>query len=365
MKKHDWSTYKIVQETKDTVSIYFDTNQEAFSFLPGQFINISCQIDGKQIIRSYSLSSTPTDQFPCITVKRVHGGIMSNYLVDEAKSITAWTIQGPFGNFILESHLSQDYPLIFLGGGSGISPLFSMLNSLNTPTNKPLLIYSNRSTDETIFGERLLQMEKQGLVNASYSFTAQNQNPQADQDRGIVQSKYTLGRFSIEKIQAILKEQTYVYTLAHYYICGPIGLMNLYEEALKSLHIPKEQIHMEYFDLEEDQNTVITNTSESRDIFVHYFEDTLVNDDLQTYQCTVLLEVKANQSLLEAIKAYNIRVPSSCKNGTCGSCWAIKTEGEVKMRNNRVLTESNIAEGVILLCQSYPLDDDVTISLLE
>lgn len=359
MKKYNWSTHQIVQETKDTVSIYFNTNQEAFPFLPGQFINLSCQIEGKQIIRSYSLSSSPTAQFPSITVKRVLGGIMSNYLVDQAESIAAWSVQGPFGHFILDPHLSPDYPLIFLAGGSGISPLFSMLNSVNSPSNIPLLIYSNSSTDETIFSDRLHQMEKQGQVNTHYAFTAQDPNVNP------VPSNATLGRFSIEQIQTLIKQQTSLFPLAHYYICGPIGLMNLYIEALTDLHIPQAQIHAEYFDLEEEQTEVLVNTCESQTIFVHYFEDTLIQDELQTYQCTTMLEVQANQSLLEALKAYNIHVPSSCKNGTCGACWAFKTEGEVKMINNRVLTESNLAEGIILLCQSYPLDENVTISLLE
>lgn len=356
MKKYHWNTHKIVQETEDTISIYFDTNTEVFPFIPGQFININCLIDSVSTIRSYSLSSSPTDKYPCITVKRVEGGLMSNYLVDNAASITEWDIQGPFGNFVLDKEISEQFPIVFLGGGSGISPLLSMLESISTNVNIPLLLYSNKSPEQTIFREALLDKATKGELTAHYSFTNQEVNT--------TQPNHISGRFSIESIQAIIKQHTPLYTEAHYYICGPTGLMNLYQEALSSLNIDEKNIHAEFFDIETEEEISIVGNDVSRDIFVHYFEDTLVNDDVQTYECTAMVEVKSNQSLLEAIKEHKISVPSSCKNGTCGACWAIKMDGEVHMISNRVLTESNITEGIILLCQSYPMDEDVTISLL-
>lgn len=353
MKKYTWNTHQIVQETPDSISIYFDTQKEVFEFLPGQFINVSCVIDGDTVTRSYSLSSDPTAVYPAITVKRVKDGVMSNYLLDQAQAITSWDIQGPFGNFVLDKQIAEQSPIVLLGGGSGISPLFSMLYSAINKKIVPLLLYSNRTVDQTIFFKEIETLKRQGLVEVMYSFTSENLDYKEDD--------YIQGRFSIESIQNLLKGYK-EYEQAHYYICGPTGLIKLYHTALLELGISSEQIHAEYFEIEEEKGKVIQNTA--TDIFVHYYEDTLRNNELETYECTSMIQVQANQSLLEAICAHRISVPSSCKNGTCGACWAVKTDGEVKMKSNHVLSEANITEGIILLCQSYPMDQDVTVSLL-
>lgn len=102
MRKYKWSTHKIVKETEDTITIYFDIAQEKFTYLPEQYLNIKCVINEKVIIRPYSFSSKPSDEFPSITIKRVAGGKMSNHLLDNAAYINNWEIEAPFGNFVLE-----------------------------------------------------------------------------------------------------------------------------------------------------------------------------------------------------------------------------------------------------------------------
>lgn len=355
MKKYKWNTHQIIQETSDSISIYFDTQKEVFEFLPGQFINVSCVIDGKTVTRSYSLSSDPTAVYPAITVKRVKDGVMSNYLLDQAQAITSWDMQGPFGNFVLEKQIAAQIPIVLLAGGSGISALFSMLYSAINNKIIPLLLYSNKTVDQTIFFKEIETLKEQGSLDVHYSFTSDSLEDKVND--------YVQGRFSIEIIQGLLKDNT-EYMKAHYYICGPTGLMNLYHKALLELEISSEQIHAEYFEVEEDKESEEVIQNIATDVFVHYYEDTLRNNELETYECTSMIQVQANQSLLEAIHAHHISVPSSCKNGTCGACWAVKTDGEVKMKSNHVLSQANITEGIILLCQSYPMDQDVTVSLL-
>jgi ring-1,2-phenylacetyl-CoA epoxidase subunit PaaE len=121
MKKYTWRTHKIIQETEDTISIYFDTEQQAFSYLPGQYLNIRLTVNGEQLIRSYSFSSVPSDEFPAITIKRVTGGKMSNYILDNAGLIEAWEIEAPFGSFVLEKPIAEQSQIVLLAGGSGIS----------------------------------------------------------------------------------------------------------------------------------------------------------------------------------------------------------------------------------------------------
>lgn len=355
MNKYKWSTHKIVKETEDTITIYFDTAQQTFSYLPGQYLNIKCMINEELVIRSYSFSSKPSDEFPSITVKRVAGGKMSNHLVDNAIFISSWEIEAPFGNFVLEKQVAAHTQIVLLAGGSGISPLFSMLKSIDKSAKTPLLIYGNKSPEEAIFWKELEAMQADGKLNSYYSFTSEE----------FVSSRinHIAGRLSPLLLHSIICKQVAVLEEAHYYICGPVGLMKLYQEALLGLNIPSEQIHNEYFDPVPEKNLVFENDGKSKNVIVFYFQDHYINDEVQTYECTSLIEVKARQSLLEAMKEHYIKVSSSCKNGTCGTCWALKTDGAVRMVNNHALTEQDISGGIILLCQSYPMDEEVAISL--
>lgn len=229
MKKYKWSTHKIVKETEDTITIYFDTTQQTFNYLPGQYLNIKCMIKEELVIRSYSFSSKPSDEFPSITVKRVPGGKMSNHLVDNAAYISSWEIEAPFGNFVLEKQVAAHAQIVLLAGGSGISPLFSMLKSIDKNAKIPLLIYANKSPEETIFWNELEAMQADGKLNSYYSFTSDE----------FVSSRinHIAGRFSPLLLHSIIRKQVAVLEEAHYHICGPVGLMKLYQEALHGLNI--------------------------------------------------------------------------------------------------------------------------------
>jgi ferredoxin-NADP reductase/ferredoxin len=353
MKNYNWKTYKVVQETEDAVTLFFDTGQAVFSYQPGQYLNITCNIDGEKVSRSYSFSSAVTDKFPSITVKRIADGKMSNYIVNNARHISEWNVEAPFGNFVQNKQLAKESEIVFLGGGSGISPLFSMLKSLEGSVHKPLLLYANSTPENTIFIRDLEGMQVDNQLQIFYSFSAGAKN--------IDEWNAISGRFSQPVIQSIIRQQVQAMNTAHYFVCGPIALMQLYKDSLSAMHIPESQIHTEYF------NPILVNNIspgidvESKDVLVNYFESHFVNDEFQTYGCTCLIEVQGGQSLLDAMIANNISVPNSCKKGTCGSCWATKENGNVNMIINYALTDEEVAEGKILLCQSFPLDQAVSI----
>ena len=355
MKKYTWQTHKIIKETEDTITIYFDTAQQAFTYLPGQYLNIRLTVNGELLIRSYSFSSKPSEEFPAVTIKRVTGGKMSNYILDNADHIENWEIEAPFGNFVLEKPIAEQSQIVLLAGGSGISPLYAMLKSIESTNPIPLLVYSNKSPEDTIFWNELEAMQADEKLNICYSFTAPE----------FVSTKinHVAGRFNLLVLRSVIKRLVGEVAEAHYYICGPNGLMDLYRDALTGLNIPETHIHLEYFDpIPIDAGNMETDGN-AKDVIVNYYEENYINDETQTFECTSLIEVQPKQSLLDAMKAQHINVPSSCKNGTCGACWAVKTDGEVRMLNNAALTEQDIAEGIILLCQSYPMNADVCVTV--
>lgn len=355
MKKYTWSTHKIVQETKDAITIFFKTGSQLFSYLPGQYLNLTCTIGGEQVSRSYSFSSIPSDGFPSITVKRIADGKMSNYLLENAALTDTWDVEAPFGNFTFDGKLAPDSRIVFLAGGSGISPLFSMLKSIGQDTNPPLLLYSNKSPEEAIFWNGLETMRSENRLNIYHSFTSPSHIS--------TQLDHISGRFTPLVLRSILFSRIENLEKAHFYICGPTELMTLYHDVLLGINIAERQIHMEYFDPIVVEIPHIGNDGITREILLSYFTDQYVNDELQSYECTSLIEVDAGVSLLDAIRDYGIPVPHSCKKGTCGSCWAIKTDGQVQMVNNHALTEQEISESMVLLCQSYPLDHNVSITI--
>lgn len=355
MKTFTWRTHKIVQETKDAISIYFDTKQSDFNYQPGQYLNVRCRINGELVSRSYSFSTHPNDPFPAITIKRVVNGVMSNFLFDKAHEITEWDIEAPFGNFIFNKQNYQDTEVVFLAGGSGISPLMSMLKSIEEKTKSPLLLYGNRTKEDIIFHEELMQMQANGRVE---TFFAMSGGTSVESH-----TNYIEGRFSPAIIQTLIQQQLLNFSNAYYFICGPQSLIETYKQALLGLKISTNQIHTEYFDpLPVNVNLNLSN-SEIREVLVNYYETRVGSRGSVTYECTALVEVNPGRTLLEACQLHGIKVPSACKKGTCGSCFATRLDGEVKMQNNYALTDEEVAEGKILLCQSFPQDQSVSIAI--
>ena len=151
-------THKVTWETKDAVTIAFDTAGSGFNYLPGQFINISQLVNGEKVTRSYSLSSSPDiDTYPAVTIKRVTDGLMSNYLVDYAAEIRELEIEGPYGSFTPSESSYQSGHVVLLSGGSGITPLLSIAKSLLSKSAdvQLTLIYANRHWYDVIFTDAI------------------------------------------------------------------------------------------------------------------------------------------------------------------------------------------------------------------
>ncbi|RQO30374.1 hypothetical protein DBR32_12455 [Taibaiella sp. KBW10] len=356
MNKYKWISKEIIFETKDTLTIVFDTKDSPFTYKPGQFINITCTINGKEVSRSYSLSSSPEDKYPSITVKKVAGGIMSNYLWEQAPGLSEWAVEGPFGNFVRDTDLKKETPLIFLGGGSGITPLFSLLKeAVREAMHPPVLLYANKAPDNIIFKEPLAHMDAAEQLHAFYAFS---EGDKPSDDKNCI-----WGRFNTLSIKSILKRHCSNLEEAHCYICGPKELMTLYKDAVLSMGLRPDQVHLEDFQVAITDPSVLDLPDESFEVLINYYDSMVKEDAEQVYEITTLIPVAPRQNLLNAAKAHRIRVPHSCESGTCGSCWARHTKGTVKMVNNFALTKEQVADSMILLCQSYALDDQVTIEL--
>lgn len=348
MKQYNWRTHSIERTGKDAVTIYFQP-EENFVSQPGQFINLSLVINEERVSRSYSLSShSLLDLFPSISVKRVEGGRMSNYILDHAEHIQEWQVEGPSGNFILTKE-KQKPVLVFVAGGSGITPLLAMIKeALFHTASSVLLIHACRSREDMLYAS-LLQEYTRRYPERFMLVTAFSN----DKDIVMPGTDIIYGRLSKILIKKMLKQKIAgQMSSASYFLCGPEGLMEAARQSLQSLEVAEENIHQEYFVLPETENKIVL-PSEPLQVLV--FTNGQVN----------LVDVAPGTTILDAALADHVPIRFSCKNGTCGSCVARLLEGKVHMEKNYALTTEEVKEGKLLLCQSHPLDDKVTITTAE
>ena len=150
---------EIIEETSttNTLRLVPVAGQSLFPFRAGQFVTVFLSVDGVSTSRAYSISSPPTRLgFLDITVRKMPNGFVSRYLVDDVSLGESLEISGP-GGFFYHEPLSDTSDLVFLAGGSGITPFMSMIKSaldLKSDVNIQL-IYGSRTSDDVIFWDEV------------------------------------------------------------------------------------------------------------------------------------------------------------------------------------------------------------------
>lgn len=337
-RAYRWKTYSIVRETHDTVTIVFDTNGRNFPHLPGQYIHIFLEVNNEVISRPYSLNSIEGER-PSVTVKRVEGGAMSNYIVDNAEQIEYWDISDCSGKFYEVADNKKPSTTILIGAGSGMSPMFSILKHelLNTQ-NRILLINANKAEQDVLYAEKLSSLNKTFADRFVSYYVYSRQKTAGDVGSNIIYSRLTA--LHLKKIIKTVFGAEYSQSVV--YICGPEGFVQLAEGCLSGMGV--SNIRTELFFT---SKPALVLPQEPVDVLFH------LNDT------TYLLDVDPGQSVLQAAIDDKIPVQYSCQSGTCGMCSAMLLSGEVYMANNFALSDAEVAAGIRLMCQVYPTDSNV------
>jgi ring-1,2-phenylacetyl-CoA epoxidase subunit PaaE len=340
---------KIDRETPDAITLHFPQPQlHKIWYKAGQYLSLAVKIEGETYFRSYSLCSAPRlDDTLAITVKRLPGGKVSNYLNDEAKVGDTFIALRPGGRFFVENSVKYRRHLVLLGAGSGITPLFSILRSVlfNEPRSAVTLINANRDKEHIIF-HRSLQ-ELQGKFPDRLRVIHQLSQPKEP-----LSPPYRKGRMESKVTVALLEEiERPAYEDTQYYLCGPEGLMQLWQAELRAKGIPESEIHQEHFVLEEDAPETELLKQERREV-------TIIQGETHHR-----FEVAPGASILEAALTQEIDLPYSCRRGICSTCRGKLLQGEVHMRRNQALTDWDLEKGYVLVCQSLPQSEGVTIEI--
>lgn len=337
---HELIISDIVKETSEAVSVTFDVPIELkseYMFLPGQYLTLESLINNEKIRRDYSISSTPSSGNLTVTIKKVKNGIFSNYANDSLRKGSLINVSLPRGRFVYDC-ISDSPKIIFaFAAGSGITPIISIIKTAleNSPKTSCKLIYGNKSPKTTIFLNDLKHL-KQVHKNR---FDLQFVYSQAQVENSLN------GRIDSEKtahfLQNFSSEQK---SLSNYYLCGPEKMIfNVKNELLKK-NIKAEKILFELFSStssSETKNNLSSNNS--------FCEATIQFED-----STEKIKILKDQTILDAALSKDIEVPYSCKGGVCSSCICRIKEGDAQMRQNSVLTDKEVEEGLVLSCQAVP-----------
>jgi 3-ketosteroid 9alpha-monooxygenase subunit B len=329
---HPLEVVEVVNETPDARSFVLDIRPElaaTFAYDAGQFCTFRATIDGESIVRSYSMSSSPVTGDPfTTTVKRVPGGRMSNWMNDALTPGASIEVMRPTGLFVLRE---SDAPIVAFAGGSGITPVISIIKTALVTTTRPIrLVYANRSADSVIFAGAL-----EGMRLASEERLAIHHH--LDAERGFL---------GPEQCAGLVGE----YVDADIYLCGPGAYMDVVETGLAIAGVAPDHVFVERF--------VEPGPAPADPLVAAAATESLM---VRIGRRRHVIPYHAGDTVLEAVRRAGLRPPSSCEAGNCGTCMAHLDKGSVTLRANNVLTPAEVEDGWVLTCQSIPTSREVVI----
>jgi ferredoxin-NADP reductase len=324
-------------ETHDVKTFSFRcADFSALSFEPGQFITVSPVIGGQTIARCYTLSSSPTRPFSfSITVKRVPGGVVSNWLHDNLRAGDSLIAAGPVGSFTPVGHPARK--LLYLSAGSGVTPLMSMARaSFDLAADLDIVfVHSARTPCDIIFQDELTRMQA-----LSPGLRVLNVCEGKGADTGW---NGPLGRLDLQ----LLSERVPDFKEREVFTCGPKGYMDAVKAVLAKGGFDFQHYHQESFDIAARVEAPLIEQAPASEQAQGLFTITLSRSG-KTF------DMPANQTVLAAAKKAGAIVPSSCSQGVCGTCKTAVLQGTVEMKHNGGIRQREIDKGLRLLCCSKP-----------
>ncbi|WP_443218261.1 2Fe-2S iron-sulfur cluster-binding protein [Pseudomonas sp. LA5] len=305
----------------------------ALAFEPGQFITLSLTIDGQRLSRCYTLSSTPTRPFSlAITVKRVPGGPVSNWLHDHLEVGSRLQASGPAGIFTPVGHPVRR--LLYLSAGSGVTPLMAMTRAAFDLGSDPdiAFVHSARTPRDIIFRDELahLQATQPGL-----RVFAICEAPGAEADW-----QGALGRLDLPLLERLVPD----FREREVFICGPQGYMDAVQRTLQEGGFDLAHFHQESFTIGSPAAPAeIAPTAVGAALFT-----------VTLARSGKVFSMAGDQTVLSAARRAGVIVPSSCGQGLCGTCKTALLEGQVEMRHAGGIRQREIDRGLRLLCCSRP-----------
>jgi ferredoxin-NADP reductase len=303
-------------------------------FRAGQYVNVMVNVDGVRTSRPYSISSAPVAERLELTVRDKPGGFVAPYLFNELKAGDVLETTGPAGHFYYEPLIDGE-DLVFLAGGSGITPFMSMIRDAVQRRRrlKINLLYGSRTADDIIFKSEL---EKLAARHPSFTFSLVISEPPGGYEglKGFLDSKL------IAQVVGGMEGKTF-------YVCGPRAMHDFCRAALKEMGVPQRKIRYELYGPPDD-------VSKEAGWPEGLSKDMVFEVDVAGKK---MILAKAGEPLLNAFDRSGLAVPALCRSGECSTCRIRLLEGKVFVPSQAAVRESDRKGGYIHSCVSYPIDN--------
>ena len=344
-KFHTLTVASVELLTEDSATVTFDVPEElrdAFAFNAGQSLTLRRTIDGVEQRRSYSICAAVGEK-PRIGVREIPDGVFSSWLVRQVRAGDRIEVQPPTGSFRADPEAGGRH--LCIAAGSGITPMISIATSvLRHPDAKVTMLYGNRTTGSVMFAEELADLKNR------YGPRFDLVHVLSREPRDV---ELFSGRLEADRLRRLLTLLVPIAAVDQVWLCGPFGMIADARAVLAELGVDDRRVHFELFYVDEPPPAVLR-------------EDPVVSGE--TSEVTIVLDgrtttsaMSRGTSVLDSAQATRTDLPFACKGGVCGTCRAKLCDGEVDMRRNYALEKTEIEQGFVLTCQSYPLSAEVTV----
>ncbi len=348
---HALRVAEVVRETDDASSIRFDLPDElrgAFAFRAGQHVTLRAEIGGEEVRRNYSLCVAPGEGVLKVTVKRIAGGVFSNWVGDHLAPGDTLDVMTPHGSFTTDFDGAQKRRYVAFAGGSGITPIMSLIRTALSvePASRFTLFYGNRDAASVIFLDALADLKDRYMGRFEiYHFLSDEAG-----DVELFNAMLDAGTCA-EAIARLVDDPAQVDA---WFICGPGPMMDAAESALIGRNIPQRRIHIERFTAGRPSAALAAQMAEAQEKAAGLSLSVTLDGRTRKIEFD-------GRNILDSARDAGMPAPFACKAGVCATCRAKVVSGKVEMASRYGLTDEEIAAGYVLTCQSVPIGEGVAL----
>jgi ring-1,2-phenylacetyl-CoA epoxidase subunit PaaE len=358
---HTLAVKRVAPEAAESVAITFDVPtalRDTFQFEPGQFLTLRASIDGKDVRRTYSISS-PRSQYSRsgeleVGIRPVEGGVFSNWAASGIREGDSLQVMPPDGRFTVKKQ--RAIHRVGFAAGSGITPVLSIAATTleEQPDSKFTLVYGNRRMASVMFNEALQDLKDRFADRFTMIHILSRQAQEVD----LLQ-----GRIDADKVRALMTSLLPARSMDEVFICGPEAMIAATEAALVAAGVPQNRVYTERFTAGPEVAAKVQADSDARAAQANMGKP---------IRMTVLLDGKhheltlgTDESVLDAALNAGLDIPFSCKGGVCSTCRCKVVKGTVTMDKNFTLEAADVAQGFALSCQAHATSGALEVSFDE
>ncbi|WP_299966520.1 2Fe-2S iron-sulfur cluster-binding protein [uncultured Roseobacter sp.] len=345
---HSLTVTGIHRTIRDAVVLTLEAEDPAaFAFVPGQYLTFRKTLAGTELRRNYSICAGSDEGLLQVGIKRVEGGAFSSFANTDLKVGDRLEAMPPQGRFTPQ--IDPDSTRNFLGfaGGSGITPILSILKTVLTraPGATFTLVYANRAVNTIMFREELEDLKNRymGRLRVVHML-------ESGQDMELF-----TGRIDAAKCVALFRHWIDISAIDTALICGPEPMMLAIADSLRTHGLSDDRILFELFT--ESQKGRLARAA----IAERATDQAATQVEITVEGVTRHFAMPKDQSVLEAALNNGLDAPFACKAGVCSTCKARVLEGDCEMLSNHALEDDEVARGMVLTCQCYPLSDRIVV----